>query len=94
MVARALLARFKPSIFPRSHPYLALRPRLLLRIPVAAALSTMANPVASSSEPAQIPALTSPHADGLSDQKAKKAKQQVVSEYPLEVAHFNMKYGL
>jgi hypothetical protein len=57
----------------------------------------MANPVTSSSEPAQIPALKGPHADGLSDQKVnkeKKPKQQVVSEYPLEVAHFNMKYRL
>jgi hypothetical protein len=45
----------------------------------------MAHPVASSSLPAQLPALDSPHA--VSAQKHKEKKQKVVdgSEHPLEV---------
>jgi hypothetical protein len=55
----------------------------------------MAQPVTSSSQPVQIPAQESKHADGIDAKKIKekKAKADAASQYALEVRLFFV-YGL
>ena len=45
----------------------------------------MTSPVASTSHPAQIPALNAPHKDTQGTKKTKDKKKDAVSAHPLEV---------
>ncbi len=46
----------------------------------------MTSPVASTSHPAQIPALNAPHKDTQGAKKTKDKKKDAISAYPLEVS--------
>jgi hypothetical protein len=86
------LTRVQPLIHCRlsvPRPYRLYPPALLRTI-------AMAHPVASSSHPAQLPALDSPHAASAQTPKVNKEKKQKVvdgSAYPLEVGLGHASYS-
>ena len=81
-----MLNRFQPSLLPSSRCIYSSRFLLQRRGISSTVKSAMTTPVASSSHPAQIPALQGPHAGDVKKPKEKKkVKDMATSAHPLEV---------